>query len=453
MPDPSERIFGLDFSTFFSLIDNMYDEVLIYDGNYNIVYINQACRRHYCCQPDHMIGKSFWDFVNTDWWHPSILPVVYKQKKSYAIKQVTYMGSELLTVAVPIFDENNEIRYVIMNVRDMVQDIDLYNPHYLTEPVKPRSDLVPIAVSKEMQRVLSLVHKIGAVETTSILTGESGVGKTMIARYMHHISPRKGGPYIGLNCATIPGELIESELFGYSKGAFTGANSSGKKGLIEAADKGTLLLDEVSELSPAAQAKLLHVLQDKEFMPLGGNKLIKVDVKIIAATNKNLKNLVDAGAFREDLYYRLNVVDIYIPPLRKRRSDIPHLISHFMHHFCSKYGVSRQFSDRAVNMLVDMQWKGNVRELRHVIERLVVTMDSLIIDVSQLPKNMFGIEDASDAPLVDDDLSFDEKVSQFKSHLVQEAFQKCGSSRKLAEYLSISQSKANNLIRQYIKDI
>lgn len=447
-----DRIYGMNFDTFFSIIDNMYDEILIYDGNYNIVYINQAAKRHYCCSPESMIGKSFFDFVNADWWEPSILPIVYKEKKALAIKQKTYTNSELLTIAVPLFDENNEIKYVVMNVRDVVNDIDLYNPHYISSSYKVDNRLVPIAESEEMKKVLELVNRISKVDATCILTGESGTGKSMIAKYMHSISPRKDNPFINVNCASIPDELFESELFGYTKGSFTGANPNGKKGLLEVADTGTIFLDEISELSLATQAKLLNALQDKEFFPIGSNKPVQVDVRIIAATNKNLKNMVDIGTFREDLFYRINVIDIYIPPLRKRRQDIPHLINNFLAFFCNKYGVTRQLTQSAIDVLTNYEWKGNVRELRHLIERLVVTVDSIIIDVTQLPNNIFGIIDYISSPISDTDSTFEEKLERYESYLVQDAYQKCGSSRKLAEYLSISQTKANNLIRKYIKN-
>lgn len=446
----SNYIYGMDYDTFFSIVDNMYDEVLIYDGNYNIVYINQASKRHYCCPPESMIGKSFFDLVNADWWEPSILPIVYKEKKALAIKQKTRTNSELLTIAVPLFDENNEIKYVVMNVRDVVNEIDLYNPQYISSSHNIDVHLIPIAESAEMKKVLEMVKRISNIDATCILTGESGTGKSMIAKYMHSISLRKDKPFIGINCASIPNELFESELFGYSKGAFTGASNTGKKGLLESADSGTLFLDEISELSLATQAKLLHVLQEKEFFPIGSNSPVKVDVRIIAATNRNLKNMVDIGTFREDLFYRINVIDIYIPPLRKRRNDIPHLINNFLNHFCKKYGVTRQLTQGAITLLTNYDWKGNVRELQHLIERLVVTVDSLVIDVTQLPNDIFGITDYENSPVDDSNSSFEKKLEQYESYLVNEAYQKCGSSRKMAQHLAISQTKANNLIRKYV---
>ncbi|MCP3922780.1 MAG: AAA domain-containing protein [Desulfobacterales bacterium] len=440
--------YGIDGDTFFSIIDNMYDEVIVYDANYNIVFLNQACKRHYSTSPEAMIGKSFFDFVDIDWWSPSILPVVYKEKKAMAIRQKTYTQTELLTIAVPLFDEHNNIKYVVMNVRDEINEADLYNPQYIVQETILDEKQKPVSKSKEMKKVMKLVKKVSKIDATCIITGESGTGKSMIAKHMHRLGLRSDQSFINVNCASIPNELFESEFFGYVKGAFTGAKSTGKKGLLELADNGILLLDEISELSLSAQAKLLTVLQDKEYMPVGASKTVKIDVKIIAATNKNLKNMVDIGTFREDLYYRINVIEIYIPPLRKRREDILQLVHSFMNQFNNKYGLTRQLSSSVLQVLLEHEWKGNVRELRHLIERLVVTVDSLVIDVNHLPKNVFGIIDQTRE---EENLSFDEKLIKYEAYIVQSAYKKYNSSRKLAVHLSISQTRANNLIKKHIK--
>lgn len=439
---------GLDSEVFFQLIDNMYDEVLVYDGNYNIIYINQACKRHYRVSPEEMIGKSFFDLYE-GWWGPSILPIIYEEKKAMAIKQRTYTDKELLTIAVPIFDDDNNIKYVIMNVRDEICPADLYNPKYISSDFTFDEHHEPIAVSDEMKKVMKLVEKVSEIDTTCIITGESGTGKSMIAKHMHQLGPRAGQPFVNVNCASIPSELFESEFFGYEKGAFTGAKSTGKKGLLEVANNGTILLDEISELPLLAQAKLLTVLQDKEFLPVGGSKPVSVDVKIIAASNKNLKNMVEIGTFREDLYYRINVIEIYIPPLRKRRQDILHLIHYFLNQFNNKYGVNRQLSSGVVQVLLEHEWKGNVRELGHLIERLVITVESLVIDVNHLPSNIFGILDYSRE---EEALSFDERLEKYEAYIVQKAFEKHDSSRKLAEHLDISQTRATKLIKKHISE-
>ena len=450
--DENKKIYGFDFPTFFNLIDNMYDEIYITDNNYKLLYVNRACARHYGATQDEMIGKTSLDFSKEDWWGPNFLTPMYKDKKAYGAKQTLANGMQVLTIAVPIFDKNENIEYVVMNVRDDVNEIDLYNDKVDSEIFSKlsRRDKY-IFKSNAMKKIYSLATKISKVDATCIITGETGVGKTLLANHIHKSSPRKDKPLISVNCASLPSELIESELFGYSKGAFTGASQSGKKGLISMADGGTLLLDEISELPLSAQAKILHMVQEREFLPVGGTTPVKVDVRIIAATNKSLKSLVELGHFREDLYYRLNVVELYIPPLRKRTEDIPHLVSHFLTEFSSKYNMNRQISDRALEVLIKHEWRGNIRELRHLIERMVLTSDTMVIGLNQLPTSLFGIEDQSSQFDDDDeDISFEEKTSSYEGYLIRKAYEKHKTSRKVAEHLQLSQTKANKLIQKYV---
>lgn len=433
------------------LIDVMYDEIIVYDDNYQIVYINKACQRHYDCSPEHMIGKSFFDFVDKNCWNNSILPIVYKEKKAYATKQKTFIGTELFTIAVPVFDLRGNLIYVIMNVRDHLSGIPLYNPNYSYKSNKPESIPEIIASSIKMKNILNIAEKISSVDVSCILTGETGTGKTLLAKYIHAISHRHQSPFISLNCASIPANLIESELFGYEKGAFTGADSRGKKGLFEAAHEGTLLLDEISELPLSAQAKLLHVLQEQNYLPIGANSPVNVNVRILAATNKDLKALISHGQFREDLYYRLNVIELYIPPLRERREDIPELVNRFLAHFNFKYGYNKIISEKAMAALCAAEWKGNIRELRHVIERIVVVSDNQIIDVMHLPPTVSNSYHTYPAVEVKCAYSFDDKIDEYAAYIIREAYQHCGSSRKLAAYLNISQTRANKLINKFIK--
>ena len=450
-----DKIYGMDFPTFFNIIDNMYDEIFIVDNNYKLVYVNKACLRHYGCPQSEMIGRTSLEFDKEKWWEPSFLPHLYKDKKAYAAKQKVFNGQELISIAVPIFDDADNIQYVVENVHDCINEIDLYSgdQHLLTETLlDDKSDLV--FKSQAMMDVYALCKRISAIDATCIITGETGVGKTLMAKHMHKLSPRSDKPFISLNCASLPSELLESELFGYSKGAFTGANAAGKKGFIELANNGTILLDEISELSLSAQAKILHVCQEKEYFPVGATEPVKVDVKIIAATNKSLQSLVASGHFREDLYYRLNVVEIYIPPLRRRREDITLLTYHFLNEFTQKYKLVRNITDRAMAELVNYEWKGNVRELRHIVERMVVTSDSFVIDIRQLPKSLFGIVDTNEGYGSDGETvanaSFEGIMEAYEGYVIRNAFEKHSSSRKVAEALGLSQSKANNLIRKHL---
>jgi transcriptional regulator with PAS, ATPase and Fis domain len=269
----------------------------------------------------------------------------------------------------------------------------------------------------------------------------------MLARVIHNNSNRKDKPFITVNCGAIPKELMESELFGYEEGSFTGAKKQGKIGLFEAADGGTLLLDEISELPYLLQSKLLQVVQEKEFMPVGSHRLKKVNVKIIAATNKNLKQLVDAGNFREDLYYRLTVFEVNIPPLRERKEDIELLAFTFLNHSNETYKKNHQLSKETLSILKNYSWRGNTRELAHLIERLVVTVNDFIIRPNHLPNSLFEIRNNNIIPSQD---GFDQMIDECKRVIVVDAYNKNKSSRRVAKELKISQSKASRLIRTYL---
>ncbi|MBI5074778.1 MAG: sigma-54-dependent Fis family transcriptional regulator [Nitrospirae bacterium] len=254
-----------------------------------------------------------------------------------------------------------------------------------------------IAKSHTMQRVVEVIRSITNSDCNVLLTGESGVGKDLVAKIIHHTSARKDKPFLGLNCAIFTEELLASELFGHEKGAFTGAVAS-KKGLIEVADTGTLFLDEIAEMTPSLQAKLLKVIEDKEFMRVGGTRLIKVDVRLIAATNQNLSTLIKEGKFREDLYYRLNVMDVFIPPLRERKEDITPLIKHFLLKYAKKENKRiTAFSKEAMDILISYGFPGNVRELENIIERAVILEKSSTIQPENLPQTikLFEVETIS----------------------------------------------------------
>jgi DNA-binding NtrC family response regulator len=242
--------------------------------------------------------------------------------------------------------------------------------------------------SAPMQDVFKTVLTVAPLKTTVLITGESGTGKELIAKAIHYHSPRASKPLITLNCAAIPPTLLESELFGHEKGAFTDAHTR-KLGQFELADQGTLFLDEIGEMHPQTQAKLLRVLEQSEFLHVGGTQPIRVDVRIIAATNRNLTQALKDGSFRPDLYYRLNVVTLHLPPLRDRREDVTHLIRYFTEQKCREMQVpERQFSPEAVDLMLRYPWPGNVRELENVIERVLVLSDSTVIPPEELPDHI-----------------------------------------------------------------
>ncbi len=242
--------------------------------------------------------------------------------------------------------------------------------------------------SEAMQKIFEAISKSAATSATVLLTGESGTGKELVARAIHYASPRGSAPFVPINCGAIPEGLLESELFGHIKGAFTGASDS-RAGFFQTADGGTIFLDEIGETSPSMQVKLLRVLQDKEVCMVGDTKPRKVDVRVVVATNKDLQSLVKKGTFREDLYFRLSVITINIPPLREREEDILLLVRHFAAKFASEFGKAQpQFTDKALDILRRYDWPGNVRELENLMQRLAVMSDSGVIDAPDLPSNM-----------------------------------------------------------------
>ena len=260
-----------------------------------------------------------------------------------------------------------------------------YN-HYFTVGVSPAMDVLN-----------RMIRKVAPSRASVLLLGESGTGKTLTARIIHELSGRARCPFIKVNCASLPESLIESELFGYEKGAFTGASQS-KAGSLEAGHTGTVFLDEIGELPMAIQAKLLHFLQERELVRLGSNKIRKVDVRVIAATNVDLSAAVERGAFRSDLYYRLNVFPIAIPPLRERKPDIPLLLNYFLEKSAKEYGRRLRYSDECIEILTAYRWPGNVREMENLIERIAILSDSSIIEKKSLPADLFDSYDASCPP-------------------------------------------------------
>jgi two-component system response regulator AtoC len=244
-----------------------------------------------------------------------------------------------------------------------------------------------VGTSKPMESVYRLIEKVAPTDSTVLITGESGTGKELVARALHYNSPRRERPFCAVNCGALPETLLESELFGHMRGAFTGAHAD-KEGLFEAANKGTILLDEIGTMSPTMQMKLLRVLQEREVKRVGSNEVKHIDVRVLAATNENLRECVDNGQFREDLYYRLSVIPIDIPPLRERREDVPMLVRHFLEKRYDRFGVEVQIDPDAMFVLESYDWPGNVRELENVIERAATLCDNNRIKVADLPERL-----------------------------------------------------------------
>ncbi len=288
-----------------------------------------------------------------------------------------------------------------------------------------------------IQKLHHLITKVSKTDSTVLITGESGTGKELVARKIHELSGRNDQPFVAVNCGTIPGDLLESEMFGHQKGSFTGAVGH-RPGMFQLAHKGTMFLDEIGEMNPMMQVKLLRVLQDKEIRPVGADMPFRVDVRVIAATNKDLSAEVEAGRFREDLYYRLQVVPIPIPPLRERRSDIPTLIEHFLerHNDNRPYPIS--ISEEAMVLLWEYDWPGNIRELENVIERLVILSDSPVVRPDALPANIRSFLSEKKIPrpkLAEEGMDLNAAVEEFENRIIDEALRRTKGNKQAAARL------------------
>ena len=311
---------------------------------------------------------------------------------------------------------------------------------------KPKIDLV--IDDNAMKEILETIHRISQFDSTILITGDSGTGKSVLAKYIHEHSKRSKEPFVTINCGTIPETLIESELFGYTAGAFTGANKKGKAGKVEMADKGTLFLDEIGLLPLHLQTKFLQLIQEKTFTPIGALKSKNVDIRIISATNINLIDHVHKKKFREDLFYRLRVIEFNIPPLRNRQDAIAPLINCFMDQLNSKYNINKTISTHAKELLAEHNWPGNIRELQYVLENLFVTSSTNQITTDELP-TIYTKRPVVDSTQQKETLNFTNEVENFERNLLLRVFTEQKSSYKVAKMLGISQSKASRLLRKY----
>lgn len=309
-----------------------------------------------------------------------------------------------------------------------------------------------VAASDGMIELLELLERTAAYKSTVLVTGESGTGKEVIARAIHGQSPRRELPFVAVNCGAIPENLLESELFGHAKGAFTGA-SRARRGLFAEADQGTLFLDEIAELPPALQVKLLRAIQEEEIRPVGESKPISVDVRVIAATARNLENEIREGRFREDLFYRLNVVRLEVPPLRDRRADIPLLVDHFLRGFRDELGKSAgRVSDEALDLLVGYRWPGNVRELENMMERAMILSDGDAVEASALPSTIHeqSLQGPGEIGEAQEDLCLKRGRQAFEAELIRKALARTGGNRThAAKLLEISHRALLYKIKDY----
>ena len=451
----SDSKFNLSAEDFKNIIDNLHDEIMVYDNDYNLVYVNAACRRHYGLEPDELIGLNFGQVDNV-YWGNSTLPVVYKTKKATARRQITNLGDDIITIAEPIFDKDGNLKFVAQNVNDIyyINEVSRMEEQFEYDnesDFKVNQDFF-VAKSRKMMELMNYVMKIKDVEAPCLITGETGNGKSYLAKYIHSMSNRQDKPFVAVNCGCIPENLLEAELFGYVKGAFTGADEKGKKGIVASAEGGTLFLDEISEIPYNIQSKLLTFIQEKEYMPVGSSQVKKADVRIISATNRNLTDMIKSRSFREDLYYRLNIFEIVIPPLRERKDDIETFVSYFLHKYNSEYKRYHQIDDETLEVLKNYNWPGNVRELEHTIEKMVVLAKNDVITGEDLPKSIYAIKNENMPSFSTEGLSLDKAMEKVEADMIRKSYKRQRTSVGVAKELGISQPKAYRLIKKYILD-
>ena len=441
------------------IIDSIYTDVIISDPNGIIVYANNSTEYWFNMEKEVIIGKSVFELEKQKVFSPSITRKVLETGKKQTLIQQTYSNKKLLVTGNIVYDENQNIKYVVCYSQDITELEKLKSyvkkvEGELEEIKKKLHDLRNlqiqdseiIAKSKNVQQILSIMDRIADTDATVLFTGESGVGKSLFAEQLHHKSKRKG-KFIQINCSTIPKSLIESELFGYKEGSFTGASQKGKVGLVEQAQGGTLFLDEIGELPFDVQAKLLMLIQEKTFYRIGDSAPKTVDFRLIAATNVNLEEQIKQGKFREDLYFRLSVIHIPIPPLRERQDDLLSLVMKFTTLFNKRYHYQKEFTHETIDYLLRYSWPGNVRELSNIIERLILTIDEDIILPEHLPEN---IKASQSVPLYDTGHnSLPDILEETEIRVLKQAQKHCKSTTEMAKYLGVSQPTIVRKLQKY----
>ncbi len=437
-----------------------HDGLYVCDGRGIGIKYNEAYSRITGIDGEEMIGKHMTELLRLGYISESASLMALQTGKTTTTMPKLKSGNKALITSNPVFDANGNVVKVIANVRDITELMALeaeldqareLSERYLSELVHLRSQTGQVegmvAESPAMRAIVSTALKVSATEATVLITGESGAGKEVLARTIHTHSRRREGPFVKVNCGAIPDNLLESELFGYEKGAFTNAAKTGKIGIFEIALGGTLFLDEIGEIPLLLQAKLLGVLQDKKFTRVGGTKEIKLDARIIAATNRDLAEMVAAGKFRKDLYYRLNVVGLKIPPLSERREDIFPLAHYFLRELNEKYQFKNTLSPQVMNLFQEYDWPGNVREMENLMEQLVVLAPNEKIVPAMLPE-LFRVRRDDTGSDLSQGGSLTEILDNVERRIFRNLVKKGYSSYRIAEELGINQSTAIRKIKK-----
>ncbi len=439
-----------------AIIESVDDGIVVADRNGFILRANYAYQQMTGITAEEFVGKHVRELVKQGYIGRSVTEMVVERNSRVTIVDIRN-NKELLLSGTPVYNDSGELVRVVTAIRDvtqlnslkeqLAQAEEIKNRYYLElEHLRSQQPFRKIITNNtEMRKKLDLTFHVAHVDSTVLILGESGVGKELIAQLIHRASKRSQGSFIKINCGAIPVNLLESEFFGYEPGAFTGALKEGKPGLFELAQGGTLFLDEIGEIPLDLQVKILRTLQDKEITRVGGKKSISLDVRIVAATNRDLKKMVRENTFREDLYYRLSVVPIILPPLRNRKEDILPLTTEFLAKFNAQYGYQKWIHPEVMERLLNYDWPGNIRELENTIERLVVTSREECI----LPENLAGIPAAATDSFSQPATCLKRVLEAEEKKIIAEAYRTGKSTRKAAVLLGISQSSLVKKLNKY----
>ena len=434
-----------------AIIDYSYDGIFVTDAEGVILKINAATGKLLGIIPEEVLHCNASEVVRKNRLGACVTDKVLEGKKTYSVSY-KLNGKTIALTGNPVFDERGNLIRIIANVRDFtelsylrqeLEHVNRLKEMYYSELSRLKVEVdsaIGTFRSEEMKRIYDLALRIAVVDTPVLIYGESGVGKEVLANFIHSNSMRRDKPFIKINCAAIPESLLESELFGYAEGAFTGAKKGGKPGVFEIASGGTLFLDEVGEMPLNIQVKLLRALQDQEIFKVGASKPVKYDVRLLFATNRNLEKEIGAGRFREDLYYRINVVPVTIPALRERPEDIAILAATYLAKFNKKYNLDKKLSAEALEVFTAYSWPGNIRELINVLERLIITSQQEVVLLEDLPRNMFQQVAQKLSTQVGPLLPLKNVIDMVERDVIERALRECKSLRQAARTLGVDPS-------------
>lgn len=464
--------YNLDDEHFKMLIELLHvfyhsnDGIYVVDGNGVTVRVNPAFEVVSGIQAEKLIGKSVTELQKEGAFSRTAAAEAIKKRDAVTITQKYKNGKVGLVTSTPIKDVEGQVIRVISNVRDITELQKLYDEILVKERLiqnyssilnesSVKETVGIVSASDSMNYTVTKARKVAEIDSTVLICGESGVGKGLVAKLIALCSARYNKPFVTVNCGAIPEQLMESELFGYTGGAFTGAFREGKIGLAEAANGGILFLDEIGEMPVSLQSKLLTFLETKEIVKVGDIKPKKLDVRVIVATNKNLLDMVQKDIFREDLYYRINVAPIEIAPLRERKEDIILLANTILKEMNQKNTTNKRFTREIIDHFIEYDWPGNVRQLRNVIEQMVIFSDAEILTIGDIPKEICvncEISKAENTTTVKDEqkraYAFFEEISRHEKQLIEAALAECGSIRRAAMKLGMSHSSLHRRMKK-----